>query len=139
MKLFYSTLVLASFMLASFTYLYPSIKFDKKEHDFGSIPQGDPVKCDFVFTNDGDAPLILTEVKASCGCTTPKWPQEPIMPGQKGTITAEYNAAADGMFNKTISVYTNINSEIITLILRGNVMKRTVELEDEGTELKLGK
>ncbi|MGB0430061.1 MAG: DUF1573 domain-containing protein, partial [Bacteroidia bacterium] len=59
----------------------PTIQFKNTEHDFQHIPQGEPVTVAFKFTNTGNTPLILTDVKASCGCTTPEWPQEPIMPG----------------------------------------------------------
>ena len=90
--------------------------------------------------NDGDAPLILKEVKASCGCTTPEWPQEPIMPGQKKKIEAEFNAKADGAFDKTISVYTNVSDEAIELKLKGFVYKVSlVDSDDEeGTPMNLG-
>ncbi|MBI3143618.1 MAG: DUF1573 domain-containing protein [Bacteroidetes bacterium] len=134
------SILAVSMVLYAFAAPAPSIRFDKTLHDFGTIPQGDPVQCEFIFTNDGDAPLILTDVKASCGCTTPKWPQQPIMPGQKGTITAEYNAASDGAFSKSISVYTNVSSTTYTLTLKGVVEKTSrVLIEEEGTEIKINK
>lgn len=138
-KLLIPAFLLGLVVFSAFTLTAPAIKFDKMEHDFGTIPQGTPVTCDFTFTNTGDATLFLTEVKASCGCTTPKWPQEPIMPGKTGVITAEYNAAADGTFDKTISVFTNINGDVITLRLRGTVEKTSKVIFEEGKELKLGK
>lgn len=134
------TLLLA-LSFSAFTVLGPSINFKSMAHDFGRIPQGTPVKCEFEFTNDGNAPLILVDVKASCGCTTPEWPKDPIMPGETKKIIAEYNAKADGAFDKTISVYTNVNDDVIKLNLKGFVYKVSIvddEEEEGGTELKLG-
>lgn len=140
MKTWLSTFTaLLTLTLMSFSAAGPSIKFDKMEHDFGRIPQGEPVTCVFTFENDGNAPLVLKNVKASCGCTTPQWPQQPIMPGESATIKAEYNAAADGKFDKTISVYTNIDDEARVLKLRGTVFKTSIVEEEEGPVLQLGK
>ncbi len=127
--------------LASFSMQQkPTIQFNEIEHDFENIPQGEPVTHEFEFTNTGSGPLILTDVQASCGCTTPEWPQAPIMPGAKGVIKATYNAAAAGAFDKTITVYSNASVPELVLKLRGVVDKRTVDDGDEGkTELKLGK
>ena len=137
-KLIIPFMLIGALVFASFSILKPSLKFDKTEHDFGKIPQSEPVTCEFTFTNDGDAPLILTNVKASCGCTTPDWPQEPIMPGAQGVIKATYNAAAAGAFDKTITVYSNATKPELILKLKGVVEKRTVDDGDEGkTELKL--
>lgn len=119
-------------LMMSFALLGPSIEFDKKEHNFGNIPQGTPVTHEFTFTNTGDAPLILESVKASCGCTTPAWPKEPIAPGAEGVIKATFNAAAGGSFNKSITVKTNINDESVILKLRG-VVDLTSKV-DEPTE-----
>ncbi|MFY0675408.1 MAG: DUF1573 domain-containing protein [Bacteroidia bacterium] len=137
-KLIIPFMLIGALFFASFNMLKPSIKFDKIEHDFGKIPQSEPVSCEFTFTNDGDAPLILTNVKASCGCTTPDWPQEPIMPGAQGVIKATYNAAAAGVFDKTITVFSNSSKPELILKLRGVVEKRTVDDGNGGkTELKL--
>ena len=127
-------------LLFSFSLLAPAFTFDKKLHDFGKIPQGEPVKCTFTFTNTGDGPIILTDVKPSCGCTTPLWPKEPIMPGQKAEIKAEFNAAADGVFDKTITVHSNVDGPAIELKLKGNVEKTSkVTIDEDAQELKLGK
>ncbi|MBX7225479.1 MAG: DUF1573 domain-containing protein [Chitinophagales bacterium] len=97
------------------------ITFAKTEHNFGSQPQGKPVKYDFVFTNEGTEPLTLTNVKASCGCTTPSWPKEPIAPGETGKITAEYNMARSGPFNKSITVTTG-GGETVILYIKGDAV-----------------
>ena len=70
----------------------PVITFEETEHDFGKINEADGrVTTIFTFKNEGMEPLVLSNVRASCGCTTPKWPKEPIEPGQTGNITVTYN------------------------------------------------
>jgi hypothetical protein len=103
------------------------IKFEKTSHDFGSKPQGTPATYDFVFKNTGNAPLVLQDVKAACGCTTPFWPKEPIMPGQESKISATYNMAKAGSFTKTITVTTmptadKENGEQVILTITGNAV-----------------
>lgn len=141
MKRIYIPLTLSLVVvLSAFTFMASSINFLKTSHDFGRIPQNTPVKCSFEFVNDGGAPLILKDVKASCGCTTPEWPEEPIMPGQTEKIVAEYNAKADGAFDKTITVYT-VNGETVELKLKGFVYKTSLvdsDDEEEGTQMNLG-
>lgn len=95
--------------------------WDASTHDFGKIKQGTPVTHEFKFTNTGKAPLIITNVQASCGCTTPSWTKEEVMPGGTGYIKATYNAAAVGQFNKTITVTANIESGFVQLTIKGEV------------------
>lgn len=71
----------------------PVLTLDKPSHDFGTITQGDVVEKVFTFTNTGNQPLIITNVQTSCGCTTPEWPRNPIMPGGKGEIKVGFNSA----------------------------------------------
>jgi len=97
------------------------IKFAAVEHDFGSQPQGKPVTWDFTFTNEGTEPLVLENVQASCGCTTPTWTKEPVMPKKSGSIKAQYNMARDGAFRKSITVTTK-DRETITLYISGNAV-----------------
>ncbi len=95
----------------------------KTSHDFKQIPQDVPVSTTFEIKNTGNAPLIISEVKPSCGCTTPTYTKEPIMPGQTGTIKAQYNAAEAGKFDKTITVVTNsIDNPRTTLRIVGEVI-----------------
>ncbi|MCS6822234.1 MAG: DUF1573 domain-containing protein [Microscillaceae bacterium] len=95
---------------------------DGDTHDFGNIPAGTPVSVDFVVTNTGTAPLILSSVQASCGCTTPEWTKEPIPPGKSGKIKATYNAAAVGPFNKGITVISNsVDQPTKVLYIKGEV------------------
>jgi archaellum component FlaG (FlaF/FlaG flagellin family) len=80
-------------------------------HDFGKIPQGVPAKYTFEFKNVGKEPLIISNGQASCGCTTPEWPKEPIMPGKKGKVVVTYNAASAGTFLKSVYLTSNAASE----------------------------
>jgi len=98
-----------------------SIIFDKMSHDYGNIEQGSDGSCEFNFTNKGKVPLILNNVHASCGCTIPEWPKEPIEPGKKGVIKVKYNTNIVGSFSKSITVYSNAKNAQVVLLIRGNV------------------
>lgn len=92
-------------------------------HDFGQIKQDAPVTTRFEFTNNGSAPLIITNVKGSCGCTVTDYSSEPVMPGQKGYVSATYNAKAMGVFNKSITVTSNSFGEPTkVLYIKGEVV-----------------
>jgi hypothetical protein len=95
--------------------------FDGLSFDFGKIKQGVPATHEFKFTNTGNVPLIITNVAPSCGCTTPDWSRDPILPGGQGFIKATYNASAVGNFNKTVSVTANVDGGAIQLIIKGEV------------------
>lgn len=95
------------------------IEFDATTIDLGNVPQGIPAEAEFVFTNKGKTPITLQNVKAACGCTTPNYTKETILPGKKGSIKASYNAATPGSFNKNITVTTEAGTE--TLWIKGNV------------------
>jgi len=82
-------------------------KFNEEKHDFGKIPQGTPVTTVFEFTNIGKEPLILTEVRPTCGCTIADYTKTPVKSGEKGVIKITYNAAVVQAFNKTIVVKSN--------------------------------
>jgi hypothetical protein len=101
------------------------IKLFTEEYNFGTIPEGPEVKFDFIFENCGTEPLVLSEVRASCGCTTPVWPKEPIMPGAKNKITAVYNTKGrPGMFTKTITVKSNALGGDKLVTIKGVVEKK---------------
>jgi hypothetical protein len=95
------------------------IEFTKTDQDFGTVKTGNPLTYTFEFVNKGTAPLVLSNVKAACGCTTPNWPKEPIAPGAKASITASYNNTGPGAFNKSITV-TTMGGETVVLYLKGN-------------------
>lgn len=91
-------------------------------YDFGKIPQGRPVTHIFEIVNTGKTPLLLSNVQASCGCTTPEWSRDPIKPGATAQIKVGYNAAAEGYFNKSITISYN-NNQNKTLLISGTVYK----------------
>ncbi len=102
----------------------PEITFAQKEFDFGTFPESEgPVVHDFLFTNTGKVPLILNDVKASCGCTTPEWTKEPVLPGKTGTIRVSYNPRnRPGSFSKGIQVSSNATSPTVALAIKGVVI-----------------
>ncbi|MBS1622127.1 MAG: DUF1573 domain-containing protein [Bacteroidetes bacterium] len=85
------------------------LQLKETEHDFSKIPQGKPVYYEFEVSNTGKVPLKLDNVQASCGCTTPEWSPEPIAPGTSAKIKVGYNAAAEGSFEKFITITYNTN------------------------------
>ncbi len=102
----------------------PKIEFEKKTHDFGTFEEGTQATVTFTFKNTGNAPLILNSVRASCGCTTPKWTKEPVAPGEEGKVTAIYNSKGRvGNFTKTITVTHNGEGGTVYLTIRGVVTK----------------
>lgn len=101
-----------------------SIVFEKTVHDYGTITQGADGNCEFTFTNKGQKPLVLSNVRASCGCTVPTWPKKPIAPGKTGVIKVKYNTARMGSFNKSITVSSNAANSRVTLKITGNVIKK---------------
>lgn len=88
---------------------YPVMTFEKTEHDFGTIKQGTNVEHLFKFTNTGDAPLIVSEAKGSCGCTVPTFTKDPIAPGETGEMLVKFNGS--GQNQRTISVNITANTE----------------------------
>ncbi|MBO4244335.1 MAG: DUF1573 domain-containing protein [Bacteroidales bacterium] len=102
-----------------------TIKWDKTEYDFGDIKQNNPQKVEYVFENTGDKPVIITKAEASCGCTKLTYDQKPIMPGQKGTISTVFDAKELGLFQKSITVFMNLDApnDVYELKLNGSVVK----------------
>ncbi len=101
----------------------PAISWDKTVHDFGKFDEADgKVVATFEFVNTGNETLYITNVKASCGCTSPEWSKEPVKPGAKGYVKAAYNPAKrPGKFNKSITVTTNEFQPISVLRIMGDV------------------
>jgi hypothetical protein len=98
------------------------LKLKESEFDFGKIPQGKPVYHYFEIVNTGDTPMNLDKVQASCGCTTPEWDHEPIAAGATAKIKVGYNAAAEGNFEKYITITYNGNQSK-QIIIKGMVWK----------------
>lgn len=102
------------------------IKFDTLRINLGTFSEKDGLqKCSFAFTNVGDAPLIINQAFASCGCTVPTYTKDPIKPGGRGQIDVSYNGKGkmEGHFTKTIVVRSNAKTEIVRLVIEGNMTK----------------
>ncbi len=101
----------------------PNAEFNKKTHNFGTIKEEiGAVTTQFEFTNTGDKPLIIQRVSASCGCTTPSYTREPILPGKSGKIDVKYSTVArPGNFRKNVTVYTNVPDSVYVLTISGRV------------------
>lgn len=97
------------------------IEFDTISHSFGDIPFNGAGEFEFVFTNTGKAPLIVTHVKSTCGCTVPEWSREPINSGEKGSIKVNYDTHRVGAFAKSIYVYSNAENGVKKLMISGKV------------------
>ncbi len=89
--------------------------------DFGKIKLNVPVTHEFKFTNSGDAPLVITSVQASCGCTVAEYSKEPIPSGGQGFVKATYNAAKAGVFTKTVTINSNTQDGVVLLTIKGEV------------------
>ncbi|WP_142785617.1 DUF1573 domain-containing protein [Changchengzhania lutea] len=87
---------------------FPIITFDKQVHDFGEIEAKTPVETVFKYTNTGDAPLVITDIKSSCGCTVPQdWSREPLAAGESGQFTVKFNGSGANKVSKSITVTAN--------------------------------
>jgi hypothetical protein len=109
-----------------------TIAFDKTTHDFGSIDQkGGSQTHDFEFTNTGTEPIIIQNVSASCGCTTPGWTREPVPPGGRGFVKATYAPSGVMPFDKTLTVYSNAKPSTVILHIRGRVVAQPPTVEEQ--------
>lgn len=103
----------------------PVMSFEKETYDFGIINEGESVVYDFKFRNTGKGPLLISNASASCGCTVPEYPKEPILPGQEGTIHVVFNSAGKpGMQNKVVTLNVNTGTGTRQLYLTGNVIPK---------------
>lgn len=123
--------VLAGFSLGA-QYALTKMQLAETEHDFGTFrEEAGRQTYDFTVTNTGTSPLVIQNIVASCGCTTPEWTKQPIPPGGKGKITAIYDPKdRPGAFNKTLSVYSNSKPEVVVLTIKGNVTPREKTVEE---------
>lgn len=123
------TLLLVALVI-SFTYAVaqtngPKPVFNKTVHDFGKIKEADEIATTvFTVKNEGNEPLIIKTAHASCGCTTPNFTKEPILPGKEGTISVAYSTVnRPGAFDKTVTLFTNVKNEVYYLRITGEVVK----------------
>ena len=111
----------------------PVLKFEEMEFNFGEIESGEVVEHTFMFTNTGDGPLLITNAQASCGCTVPVWPKEPIEPNGSGEIKVRFDSKGkSGQQNKTVTVTANTQPSQTKLAVIGNV-KSPVEKADNNS------
>jgi hypothetical protein len=114
----------AGILFAGVVMAQPAMKISEDVHDFGEIIEGKMASHEFQITNTGNQPLIISNVQPSCGCTSPHWTKEAIMPGKSGAVKATYNSAGrPGVFNKSLTVISNIGSPKV-LHIKGSVIKK---------------
>lgn len=101
-------------------------KFVSLVHNFGKVAEEvNSVTCEFEFTNTSKKPLLIQDIRTSCGCTTPAYTKEPVLPGKKGTIKITYSTVGRvGSFDKRITVFTNEPDNVYTLSIVGEVLPR---------------
>jgi hypothetical protein len=100
------------------------IVFAEQSYDFGTVVEGPQITHDFKIRNEGKEPLILSNVHASCGCTVPTWPREPILPGKESVVSATYNTSGrPGHFSKTITIESNATGGKNVVTITGEVIK----------------
>ncbi|PWG05360.1 DUF1573 domain-containing protein [Polaribacter aquimarinus] len=118
MKVFTTLFV---FLFVTLSLSAQEFKFDKEIIDYGKIAKGDNGERTFVFTNIGDQPLIIKNIQSSCGCTVPKKPKKPIMPGEKGEIKVSYDTKRVGGFSKAITIFSNAKNKRKVIKIKGYV------------------
>lgn len=126
-KIFLTALFFLTAVLVVIAQGTANIKFEKTTHNFGTFSENSPkVTCKFKFTNTGNGPLVIHQAIASCGCTVPQYPKEPIKPGESGEITITYNGAGKfpGHFRKSITLRTNAQNEVVRLYVEGDMMPK---------------
>lgn len=103
---------------------WPEMRFEKYDHNFGEIREGEKVEKRFKFTNTGNAELVIFSAKGTCGCTVPDYPRNPIAPGETGEILVTYDSSnRTGLQEKTVNITANTNPNVITLHLVSRVVK----------------
>ena len=124
-RILFFPLMLVGLLLGLSSFLQiggPQIEFKKEVHDYGTVKYGSNGESTFEFTNTGKTPVVISNVQPSCGCTTPEWTREPVMPGKTGKVTASFNSAGrPGNFNKTVTVINNGEVSQIVLTIQGSV------------------
>lgn len=122
-KLFFTLAGILFFAVAS--HAQGKLKFNKMVHDFGKVKEAGVINYSFEVTNTGTAPVVITNAQASCGCTTPEWSKDPIMPGQTKTIKVGYDTKnRPNAFHKTITVISNAENSQEVLTIKGDVIPK---------------
>jgi len=132
----FTSLVLLFFFQGSYaqTTSGPSIEINKNLHDYGVVEYAGNGTCEFVIMNTGSEPLIIQSAKASCGCTVPSYPKEPIAPGATATITVKYDTKRPGSINKSIKITSNaVNEAVKTIYIKGQVQQQSEDQIQTGS------
>ena len=117
----------------------PVIKFEVETFDFGKIREGVIAEYAFKYTNTGNQTLVLTDVRPSCGCTTPDWSREPLEAGKSNVIKVKYNSAGrPGTFYKSITISSNIPDKTEVLYIKGEVIKTTDQRDPNQSPVRVG-
>jgi hypothetical protein len=127
------TSILVLFLI-SFSIQAQEFKFEKETIDYGAINKSANGERTFVFTNIGDAPLIIQNIQSTCGCTVPKKPENPIMPGEKGEIKVSYDTKRVGGFSKSITIFSNAKNSRKIIKIKG-IVNKEVSLKKEKSML----
>lgn len=107
---------------------YPQMVFNKKEHDFGDITDGETVNYTFTVSNSGESDLIITNASASCGCTVPDYPKNPIKPGDSGKIKVSFDSSnKPGIQQKSVTITSNTEKGSDVLTIKANVLPKKSE------------
>jgi len=118
-------LTLCLLALAGAAHAQGVMQFTTDSHDFGNVPEGTVATHEFKFKNTGNQPVIIANVQASCGCTTPDWTKTPVLPGKMGVVKAMYSSAGrPGVFNKTVTVTSNATETSKVLSIKGTVLTK---------------
>ncbi len=100
----------------------PEISFEEEVHDFGKMKQYGDATTNFVFTNTGNEPLIISNARGSCGCTVPTWPRQPIQPGESASIKVKYDSKRIGPINKSVTITSNaVNTPNKVIRIKGHI------------------
>lgn len=103
---------------------FPTVNFEEVEHDFGTITNGTPVETVFKYTNSGNAPLVVSNIKSTCGCTVPSdWNREPLAPGESAEFTVKFDGKGNNQVSKTITLTTNTEKGAETVKIKAFIEK----------------
>lgn len=119
--------ILTVFIITLSAIAQPRLSSNKETHNFGQIEWKHPVTVEYTITNTGDKPLVLTNVTTSCACSVADWTKKPIAPGEKGTVSATFDAKALGHFEKTIGIYSNAQPSLVYLKFVGEVVQEVTD------------
>jgi len=123
-RIIFSILILATVCLNAWS--QARLTSNKETHNFGQIEWKKPVTVEYVITNTGNEPLVLTNITTSCACAIAEWTKKPIQPGEKGTVKATFDAKALGHFKKSVGIYSNAATKLVYLYFTGQVVRNPV-------------